>query len=61
LEPGVWRKEKSGKRRDAAREVFSKVEGVFRKFLNVRGCIYKIFKKRRDAELYFSIVRSGFF
>jgi hypothetical protein len=27
-----------------AREIFSKVESTFTKILNMRGCIYKIFK-----------------
>ena len=35
--------------------IFFKVKGVFRKFLNVRGCIYKILKSGGGANLNFPI------
>jgi len=50
-EAGVRRREKVGG--GSAREIFSKVESVFRKLLNMRGCIYKIFKSGRVQNFIF--------
>jgi hypothetical protein len=50
LEQGCGEKKKVG----GTREIFSKVKGVFKKFLNLIGCIYKILKVG-DVKLYFSI------
>jgi len=54
----MWRREKSDGSGRCAREIFSKFEGVFRKFLNVRVCIYKVLKGERCRTLFFHLTFS---